>query len=178
MATAPQSSRIFRWLNLLFWVVFTFGCLLRNAHQSSLTDLNAKFDQYVLTPLGFYHRGWGMFPSLTKGASLARVKLVYRDDSEEIEDYYPLRSRWYPDVYNEVMEDIFWGHDTNANDEIRRRGYFLFTCKTQHSIDPAAGPLKSISFESSYVPLYQLFTNFGEPYKKLSYSSFRSFKCP
>ncbi len=64
-----------------------------------------------------------MFPSVTTGASLLRLRYRYANGTDEVHDYFPLHSRWYPSVWNEVMEDIGFRKDTDNSEHSIRNGF-------------------------------------------------------
>src|SRR5689334_16890933 len=93
----------FRWVNLLFWIFLLSCAFLRNAPSSGLRNSIREIDKFVLTPLAFFHRGWGMFPDETRGALATRLRYTYLDGTEVVHDYFPLKSSFWPSVWNEVM---------------------------------------------------------------------------
>jgi hypothetical protein len=167
-----------KWLNLLLWFVLMVSCLVRNGPWTPLRDSFAVFEKNFHSPFAFYHRGWGMFPSLTQGAALNRIKFVYRNGAEEILDAFPLHSSFKPSVWNEVLEDIVAGHDDAANNDVRRVGYLKYQCKHRyHPLDQSSGLPVKIVFEQRFMHLYQLFTNYGQPYQPLTYNVVREHVC-
>lgn len=172
-----QFQTLFKPLNLIFWIIFTLACITRNTPAVGLKNLTKPIDEYLLTPLGFFHRGWGMFPSVTTGASLVRLRYTFMNGTETIRDAFPLRSRWYPSVWNEVLEDMLVRDDNGDINGLFQKGFFEYECK--HALGPshASGLLKTLTVESSFVTLHQLFTNYGEPYQQPIYNQVRTYSC-
>ena len=171
------TARTIKIINLLFWSMFMACCIIRNTPSPGLRSLTAWFDRKILTQLGFFHRGWSMFPYITNGASLARHRFIYTDGHEVIYDYFPLRSRWYPDVMNEVMEDLSVRDDNGDTTNQFRNGYLEYSCAHTQGPYASSGPLKQIVIESAFVRLHELFTNYGEPYAPLTYSPIITYTC-
>lgn len=164
-------------VGLIFAIYFQMSCIVRNMPgQSPIKAPFNWFDEHVLTKLAFFHRGWAMFPSITYGAALNRVKYIYQN-GEEIEDYFPLRSKFWPSVWNEVMEDVIARQDNSGSSDEFKFGYMKYQCQNRTSQESNKGEILQIDFEQAFVPLSQQFTNNGQPYSAPTYSVRYSFDC-
>jgi hypothetical protein len=164
-------------LGFLLAVFFLTATIVRNMPQGAIKALYNPIDQYMLSKLGFFHRGWGMFPTVTKGAAIRRVRYAFEDKSEIIHDFFPLRSSIAPSVWNEVMEDMMARHDSGDQNNYVLNGFIKDACLHLEKPHHASGALKTIYFESAFVPLYELFTNYGIPYQSPRYEAYATYTC-
>jgi hypothetical protein len=164
-------------LGFLLAVFFLSATVVRNMPQGAIKTLFNPVDQYVLSKLGFFHRGWGMFPTVTKGAALRRVRYVFADNSEMIDDFFPLRSSIAPSVWNEVMEDMMARHDSGDQSNFVVNGFIKDACLHLAKPHQASGQMKTVYFESAFVSLYELFTNYGAPYNQPRYTPYATYSC-
>jgi hypothetical protein len=135
------------WLALFGWFVFFLGLFARNLPDNALRRAMEPFDREVLTKLGMYHRGWGMFPGPGTGTFIVQARWIWFDGSSQVVQYFPLRSSARRSVWNEVMEDLAIRDDNNDTGGAIITGYFRYQCKHSKSSNPAAGPLKQIQFD-------------------------------
>lgn len=158
----PQTSRTLSWMFLAFWALMFAAIFFRNLPTSVLyQDLVQSLDQEVLTPLGFYHRGWGMFPGPTSQTIIVQLRYTYADGSEEIKEYFPLRSSMKRSAWNEVMEDIAIRDDNNDFRGSYQKGFFAYECRTVTNESQVA--LARIAIEQAVINQQELYANGGYP---------------
>jgi hypothetical protein len=176
----PSAKPLPVWLNVIFLcfsLIFMGAVFFRNLPGSVVyTDLVEPLDSSTLTPLGLYHRGWGMFPGPTTHTLVTRLRYIYTDGSIEIKDYFPLHSSLKRSVWNEVMEDLVIRDDNNDYNGYYQTGFFNYECRTLTST--GGSQLKSIAIEQDSISDQELYDTGGHPYNGLEYFTKKQYTCP
>jgi hypothetical protein len=169
-----------QWFNALFLCICILGMtglFFRNIPSSvPYQDVVKPFDDAIFTPLGFYHRGWGMFPGPTSQTISVRLRYIYKDGSEELKNYFPLRSSFKKSVWNEVMEDLAIRDDNNDFNGSYQRGFFTYECQNAHNTTNTA--LRSLRIEQATLNQQELYSNGGYPYRDLQFFIKKEHLCP